>query len=119
MGNSLFAYCATYGSEIEIIRIRTVAFAGVECGNGCHILRRQVEIENIEVLLDAFDMSGLRQYDDAALDVPTNHHLSCGLAILAPISVRTGLPSRLPPVPPSGLHASATMPLERSCPINS
>lgn len=82
MGNPLFAYCAAYGSEIEIIRIRTVAFAGVECGNGCHILRRQVEIENIEVLLDAFGMSGLRQYDDAALDVPTNHHLSCGLAIL-------------------------------------
>ena len=70
------------GLEIEIVRISTVALAGVDGGDGGHIIDREVEVEDLEVLLDALGMSGLGKHDDAALDVPTNHYLCSRPAVL-------------------------------------
>ena len=69
-------------SEIEIVRVGAVALTGVHGTDRSHVIVRQHEVEHVDVLPDAIGVRGLRQHDDAALDVPADHGLRSGLTVL-------------------------------------
>ena len=53
-----------------IVVVEEEAAAGVECGYGRHVFVGEGEVEDVDVLLHAFDVRGLGDYDYAALDEP-------------------------------------------------
>ena len=55
--------------------------AGVEAGDLLHVILAQLEIEDVEILLHALHMYGLRYDDHTALDEPAQSYLSRRFAI--------------------------------------
>lgn len=65
----------------------------VESGDFLHIIGREVEIEDVEVLLHSFHMRGLRDYYDSTLDEPAERHLGDAFAVL-PSNLRKNFVSK-------------------------
>ena len=56
-------------------------FPKVEIGDGGHLGIIKLEAEHVEVLRDALRILGLREHDDAILQMPADNHLSGGNAV--------------------------------------
>lgn len=61
--------------------IEEEALARVEGGDGGHIFPGEREVEDVYVLLHAFDMCGFWDNDYSALDEPAQCHLSHRFAV--------------------------------------
>lgn len=57
------------------------AFAGVECGDGCHFSFVEREVEYVDVLLHPFDVGRFGNGNHSALNQPTQSYLCYALAV--------------------------------------
>lgn len=65
-------------SEVEVVRIATVADSGIHGGDGPHIILVQDEVEDPGVLLDPLLVGGLGDDDQTPLNVPAENDLGRG-----------------------------------------
>ena len=63
--------------KVRIVMVYDFAVSDVQLCNLCHILCRQGEIPDVEVLCHTFRLDRLRNDNNATLDIPTQCHL-CG-----------------------------------------
>lgn len=67
---------------LAVVVIEEKALAGIQRGDPLHVLFRQFEVEDVDVLLHPFPVGGLRDDDGSPLDQPAKGNLRDGLAIL-------------------------------------
>ena len=67
--------------ERHLLGLRTTAHALVEGVQGGELLRREFEVEDVEVLRDALRAHGLGDRRASLLQVPPQHHLRWRLAV--------------------------------------
>src|SRR5689334_10723458 len=73
---------ATIGLERDAVGLRSPTYAGLEGIDRRDLLARELEVEDIEVLGDALALDRLRNRGAAFLQMPAQHHLGGGLAVL-------------------------------------
>src|SRR4051794_26471581 len=66
----------------EVVGVRPGALVAVERGDCVHVVVGQVEVEDVDVLPHPLGLHRLREDDVAQLDVPAQHDLGRGLAVL-------------------------------------
>ncbi len=78
---------------------------GVKTRDGCHLIVRELEIEDVQVFLHAFLVRGLGQGDDVTLGEPAQNHLRDGLAVRLADLAQSGI----------GEHVLNALPERRPC----
>ena len=89
--------CGRVGAnlEVDLVRIPEAPRGVLLCRNDRHFLRRELEVEDLEVLFHALDVARLRKGKHAELDEPSQAHLRVRFSItrtdLCDCFVRKGL----------------------------
>src|SRR3954447_2159407 len=72
---------ASEGLERDGVGLRATAAAGIERVDRGHLVRGELEVEDVDVLGDAAGLGGLRDDRAPVLDAPAQHDLGGGLAV--------------------------------------
>src|SRR5476649_2948787 len=80
-GGFLFSAGTGNGMQLECFGIRLHTFTGVQCCDCRQLFLLQYKTKHLKVFANTFWRDGLRDHNQAAVQMPADHHLRRALAI--------------------------------------